>query len=104
MTPAGGVPSARFFVPQNFSVFGAYAGFGQFFRDNYARGLKPFADIGITHNNVTGKGYSGLFGAGGSVLGHDHAAVYLQVARGGTGTSDSIRELGLRYYYFFDRF
>ena len=104
LTPTGTVPAAGFFVPQDFSVFGAYVGFGQFYRDNYARGLKPFADIGITHNNVTGKGYSGLFGAGGSVLGHDHAAVYLQVARGGTGTSDSIRELGLRYYYFFDRY
>ena len=104
LTPGGNVPAASFFLPQNFSVYGAYAGFGQFFRENYTRGLKPFADIGITHNNVTGKGYSGLIGAGGSVLGHDHASLYWQVARGGTGTSDAIREVGVRYYYFFDRY
>lgn len=104
LTPDGAVPTAAFFLPPSFNVYGVYTGFGTFYRTNYTRAIRPFVDVGVTHNTVTGNGYSALLGVSGSVIGTDRLTLYASTGRGGTGTNELSRELGLRYMYLFDKF
>jgi tetratricopeptide (TPR) repeat protein len=104
LVPDGTVPTASFFLPPSFSVYGIYTGFGTFYQTNYTRGVRPFADLGVNHNTVTGAGYSALVGLSGSIAGADRLTVYASSARGGNGTGLTSREVGMRYMYLFDRF
>ncbi|MGZ5166768.1 MAG: tetratricopeptide repeat protein [Burkholderiales bacterium] len=104
LVPGGTIPTAAFFLPPSFSVYGIYTGFGTFYQTTYTRGVRPFADIGVNHNTVTGAGYSALLGLSGSVLGADRLTVYASSARGGNGTGLTSREVGVRYMYMFDPF
>jgi hypothetical protein len=104
LVPGGGIPTAAFFLPPNFAVYGLYTGFGTFYRTNYTRGIRPFVDVGISHNTVTGQGYGAILGASGSLIGGDRLTVYASTGRGGNGTNELSREVGLRYMYMFDRF
>ncbi|MGZ8154428.1 MAG: tetratricopeptide repeat protein [Burkholderiales bacterium] len=102
LNPAGTIPGAGFFLPGSFSTYGIYTGFGTYYRDNYTRALRPFVDVGVSHNTVTGAGYAGLIGVSGSVFGADRLTLYASAGRGGNGTDEHTRELGMRYMYLFD--
>jgi Tfp pilus assembly protein PilF len=104
LVPGGAVPTADFFLPPSFSVVGLYTGFGMNFRDTYTRAIRPFVDLGVSHNSVTGQGYGAILGASGSVIGADRLTLYASTGRGGNGTNELSREVGLRYMYMFDRF
>ena len=104
LNPAGTVPTASFFLPGSFSVYGLYTGFGTYYQTHYTRALRPFVDVGINRNTVTGTGYSALLGVSGSVIGADRLTLYASTGRGGTGTNESARTVGLRYMYLFDNF
>jgi tetratricopeptide (TPR) repeat protein len=104
LVPGGGIPTAAFFLPPSFNVYGIYTGFGTFYRTNYTRAIRPFFDIGVSHNSVTGQGYGAILGASGSVIGGDRLTVYASTGRGGNGVNEVSREVGLRYQYMFDRF
>ena len=67
-----------------------------------SRALRPFVDVGRTANSLAGSGYNWLLGAGGSVIGPDYASLYWLRSKGGGGANVSVRELGLRYQYYFD--
>ena len=104
LVPSGAIPTAEFFLPPDFTVYGIYTGFGTFYQTNYTRALRPFADVGLTHNSVTGAGYSALVGVSGSVIGADRLTLYASSSRGGNGTGLTSHEVGIRYMYMFDRF
>ena len=104
LAPSGLVPPAAFFMPQSFRLWGLNLGFGTRYREEHSRGVRPFMDIGRTANSVSGNGYNWLLGAGGSVIGPDHLSAYWMSSRGGGGTNVSVREFGLRYQYYFDRY
>lgn len=104
LNPDGTVPTSEFFLPPSFAVYGVHTGFGTFYQTNYTRALRPFVDVGVTHNTVTGNGYSALLGMSGSVIGADRLTLYFSTGKGGTGTNQLSREVGLRYMYLFDRF
>jgi Tfp pilus assembly protein PilF len=104
LVPGGGIPTADFFLPPSFNVYGIYTGFGTFYRDNYTRAIRPFLDVGISHNSVTGQGYGAILGASGSLIGADRLTLYASTGRGGNGTNELSREVGVRYQYMFDRF
>ena len=104
LNPDGTVPTAAFFLPGSFSVYGIYTGFGTFYQTNYTRAVRPFVDLGINRNTVTGTGYSALAGMSGSVFGSDRLTAYISTGRGGTGQNELSREIGLRYMYLFDHF
>jgi hypothetical protein len=104
LNPDGTIPTAAFFLPDNFTVYGIYTGFGTFYQTNYTRGIRPFVDVGVSHNTVTGQGYGAILGASGSVFGADRLTAYGSIGRGGNGTNELSREIGLRYMYMFDRF
>lgn len=104
LNPGGAIPAASFFLPQNFAVYGVYTGFGTGYRETYTRAIRPFLDVGVTHNTVTGQGYGAILGASGSLIGPDRLTVYASTGRGGNGTNELSREVGLKYLYMFDRF
>jgi hypothetical protein len=104
LNPGGAIPTAAFFLPPSFNVYGLYTGFGTFYRTNYTRAIRPFVDFGISHNTVTGQGYGAILGASGSLIGQDRLTLYASTGRGGNGTNELSREIGLRYQYMFDRF
>lgn len=104
LNPAGTIPGASFFLPGSFSVYGIYTGFGTYYRTNYTRALRPFLDIGVNRNTVTGSGYAAMAGISGSLIGLDKLTLYASTGRGGTGTNETSREVGLRYMYLFDNF
>lgn len=104
LTNTGTVPAASFFLPGSFSVYGLYTGFGTYYQTNYTRALRPFVDVGVNRNTVTGTGYSAMLGVSGSVIGADKLTLYASTGRGGTGTNESSRAVGLRYMYLFDNF
>lgn len=104
LNPAGTVPRGSFFLPGSFAVYGLYTGFGTYYQNNYTRALRPFVDIGVNRNTVTGTGYGALVGVSGSVIGADRMTLYASYGRGGTGTNESSRAVGLRYMYLFDNF
>ena len=104
LNPAGGVPGAAFFIPQNSRIIGAGVGFGESIRDSYSRALRPYGSFSRTSSSLAGSGYNALFGAGGSVFGTDQLSLYWNRARGGGSSGASILEYGLRYEYLFDRY
>jgi len=104
LIPDGSIPPGSFFVPGSARVYALSAGFGDHYRENYSRAIRPFADFGRSSNSVTGSGYNWTVGAGGSVAGHDYFSVFWTRGKGGPGAGDATREFGLRYQYFFDRF
>ena len=104
LNPAAVIPAGSFFLPQSSKTWGISTGFGLDLRERYGRGIRPFADIGRSVNSITGSGYNWLVGAGGSLVGQDYLSFYAQRSKGGAGTNLAIREIGLRYQYFFDRF
>jgi hypothetical protein len=104
LTPGGTVPPGSFFVPVSARTYALNAGFGDYYRENYGRAVRPFANLGRSSNDVTGNGYNWLVGAGGSIGEHDYFSLYWTRGKGGPGAGDATRELGVRYQYFFDRF
>ena len=72
-----------FFLPPNYSIYGLYTGFGTFYQTNYTRALRPFVDLGVTHNTVTGQGYSALAGVSGNVFGADRLTLFASTGKGG---------------------
>jgi Flp pilus assembly protein TadD len=103
-TQDGSIPPGSLFLPQSFKLQGLNLGLGTAVRDGYTRALRPYADFGRSHNSLSGNGYNWLAGAAGSVLGPDNLALYLTRSRGGGGTNISVKEFGLRYQLFFDRY
>jgi hypothetical protein len=100
----GSIPAGSFFLPQGFKLQGLNLGLGSSARDAYTRALRPYADFGRSYNTLSGNGYNWLLGAAGSLLGPDNLSIYLTRSRGGSGVNIAVREFGLRYQYFFDRF
>ncbi|MBS0336153.1 MAG: tetratricopeptide repeat protein [Proteobacteria bacterium] len=103
LNPAGGIPGAAFFIPQNSRIVGAGVGFGESARDTYSRALRPYGSFARTMSSLAGSGYNALIGAGGSLFGADRLSLYWNRARGGGTSGASILEYGLRYEYLFDR-
>ena len=105
LNPAGTIPGASFFLPPSFATYGLYTGFGTFYRTNYTRALRPFLDVGLVHNTVTGNGYSALAGVSGSVAVADRLTLYFSTGRGGTGVNGLARgRSACATCYLFDHF
>ncbi|MCX7891103.1 MAG: tetratricopeptide repeat protein [Burkholderiales bacterium] len=113
LTPDGTVPAAAFFIPEDNTYASLNVGFGDEYRPQlfvwdrrrvdlpYSRGVRPFATLGVSWSSVLGAGWNALLGAGGSVLGSDYLAAYALHSDGGAGALTTVREVGLRYQYFF---
>ncbi|MEW9900735.1 tetratricopeptide repeat protein [Chitinivorax sp. PXF-14] len=85
-------------LPDDSSAVGLNIGFGQAYLNDYTRGWRPIADIGLNHSPQAGRGYNWLLGMAGSVLGHDHLAVFARNSHGGSGPTADSGALGLHYW------
>lgn len=101
LVPAGTAADAAFFMPDDYNLYGAYAAWGETYRDRYGHAIRPFGQVGLTHNTLSGTGYNLVLGAGGSLLGRDHLALVFSQVRGGNGVNERVREIGVQYRYFF---
>jgi hypothetical protein len=92
--------SAADFMPNTFSQFGAFIGFGNDLADRYTHAWRPYLDIGMVHDTSQGWGLETDVGIAGSVFGGDHAAVYFQRERiAAAGTSLTL--IGVRYRWLY---
>lgn len=92
--------SAGDFMPNTFSQFGAFVGFGNDLADRYTHAWRPYVDVGMVHDTNQGWGVAADLGIAGSVFGGDHAAVYFQherVAAAGT----ALTLFGVRYRWLY---
>jgi Tfp pilus assembly protein PilF len=101
LSPAGTTPAGDFFLPPSFAFYAAAIGFGQELREHYSRGVRPFADVGVSYNTVIGTGYSALAGVGGSVLGADHLSAGIARSKGGLSSNTLYQEIFVRYQLLF---
>ncbi len=90
-------PIAAAVMPQSFTLHGLSVGFGDALREDYSRAVRPFADAGLSHNSLVGRGYNFRIGAAGSVLGGDHLSIYMNVSKGARASGDIVREIGVAY-------
>lgn len=87
-------------VPQSYSAYGVNFGFGANLRRDYTRAWRPYLDLGLGNNSVTGLSWNGLAGIAGSVFGQDHLTAYVGGAQGGQASAGRTLEAGLYYTYF----
>ncbi|TDY26040.1 tetratricopeptide repeat protein [Paraburkholderia sp. BL6665CI2N2] len=101
LIPASAGPvDASTFVPQTYSQYGAFFGFGNDLIDQYTRAWRPFLDVGVLHDSFQGWGPSISLGLAGTVFGGDHAALFFshqRVSRLGT----PVTQIGARYSWFY---
>jgi polysaccharide biosynthesis protein PelB len=97
---SAGPVSASTFIPQTYSQYGAFFGFGNDLIDQYTRAWRPFLDVGVLHDSLQGWGPSVSLGLAGTVFGGDHAALFFshqRVSRLGT----PVTQIGARYSWFY---
>ncbi|NPT41377.1 tetratricopeptide repeat protein [Paraburkholderia sp. 1N] len=101
LIPASAGPvTASSFVPQTYSQYGLFFGFGNDLLDQYTRAWRPFLDLGILHDSFQGWGPEISLGLAGTVFGGDHAALFFshqRVSRLGT----PVTQVGARYSWFY---
>ena len=89
------------FVPSSFTQWGAGIGWGLGLQDRYTRAPRPFFDLALFRNSLTGSGNSIRLGLAGSLAGQDHATVYFNRSTGTPGAPQGYREFGLSYQWFY---
>jgi hypothetical protein len=97
---AAGPVDASTFIPQTYSQYGLFFGFGNDLMDQYTRAWRPFLDVGVLHDSFQGWGPSISLGLAGTVFGGDHAALFFshqRVSRLGT----PVTQIGARYSWFY---
>lgn len=100
LLPANPGPlGAANFVPNGFTQFGAFVGFGNDLADRYTHAWRPYLDIGMVHDTNQGWGLEANLGIAGTVFGGDHAALYFQHERVAASGS-SVTVIGARYRWF----
>lgn len=95
-----GPVTAASFMPQTYTQYGMFFGFGSELVEQYTRAWRPFLDVGVVHDSNQGWGPGVNLGLAGTVFGGDHAALYFshqRVSRIGT----PVTEIGARYSWFY---
>jgi hypothetical protein len=88
------------FMPNSFTQFGAFVGFGNDLADRYTHAWRPYLDIGMVHDTNQGWGLETDVGIAGTVFGGDHAALYFQHERI-AASGGSVTVIGARYRWFY---
>ncbi|TCK95934.1 tetratricopeptide repeat protein [Paraburkholderia sp. BL9I2N2] len=97
---AAGPVTASTFIPQTYSQYGFFFGFGNDLIDQYTRAWRPFLDVGLQHDSNQGWGPAISLGLAGTIFGGDHAAIYFSHQRvSHLGTP--VTQIGARYSWFY---
>jgi polysaccharide biosynthesis protein PelB len=101
LIPADESPvSAATFMPNSYTQFGAYVGFGNDLAQRYTHAWRPYLDLGIVHDTVQGWGLNADIGIAGSVFGGDHAAIYFEHEHLAQ-TGSQLTMIGARYRWLY---
>ncbi|WP_395063535.1 tetratricopeptide repeat protein [Paraburkholderia silvatlantica] len=101
LVPADAGPvSAATFMPNSYTQFGAYVGFGNDLAQRYTHAWRPYLDVGLVHDTVQGWGVNAAVGIAGSVFGGDHAAIYFEHAHVAQNGSQ-LTMIGARYRWLY---
>ena len=103
---SGSTDAASYFIPQDSRTVGACVSMGDnlggmSLQTDYSRAWRPYTDLCLRNNNVTGDGYSALLGLAGSVFGTDHLSLQWQGSDNATPGTSSIRTFSVRYRHYF---
>lgn len=101
LVPLNANPAGYPYLPQSSSSFGISLGLGTKIEQRYTRAWRPFAELGLNNNSLTGLGSDVRFGAAGSVLGDDVLRFHYQALSNRPLAQQSSRELGFQYQWFF---
>ena len=91
----------NFYLPKDFTRYGASFGFGQGYRENYTHAWRPFAEVAIFNNTRFGYGGAVNGGIAGSVFRRDHLALYYTRSIGLDAADQSDYIFGLTYRIYF---
>jgi polysaccharide biosynthesis protein PelB len=101
LIPAANQPAvAGDFLPDTYTQYGVYFGFGNDLLEQYTHRWRPFLDVGIVHDSIQGWGPDVNVGVAGTVFGGDHLALFFEhqsVSRLGT----PVTILGARYSWYY---
>ncbi|MDQ7977802.1 tetratricopeptide repeat protein [Paraburkholderia sp. SARCC-3016] len=101
LIPAADQPAvASDFLPDTYTQYGLYFGFGNDLLEQYTHRWRPFLDVGILHDSNQGWGPDFNVGLAGTVFGGDHMALFIQhqrVSRLGT----PVTLMGARYSWYY---
>jgi hypothetical protein len=75
--------------------------FGETVSNTYSRALRPFGEVALRANSVTGGGYNVRFGATTAVFGTDRFSAFLNLISPTPGVPGTTREFGLLYQFLF---
>ncbi len=103
---SGSVDPKSYFIPDSSSTWGLCFGMGenlagQSLQTVYTRAWRPYFDLCLRDNSVTGNGYTSVVGIAGSWTGEDHVSLELQNTDGLTAVEGPTRTLALRYRHYF---
>lgn len=101
----GVVDAVAYFIPESSISWGACWGMGenvggQNLQTTYSRAWRPFFDLCLNHNTLSGSGLNGTLGVAGSVTGEDHLLMQLQSSDKQPGSA-ATNALALRYRRYF---
>lgn len=89
------------FMPVSSTTVGMSLGLGTSAEQGYVRGWRPFAEIGLNQNSITGLGYNLRGGWAGSILGNDVLRLHLQSVSSSPQAKQGAQELGVNYQWFY---
>jgi hypothetical protein len=100
------IDPVHYFVPQSNTSWGGCWGMGenlagQNLQTTYTRAWRPFFDLCVNHNTLSGSGMSGSLGIAGSVSGEDHVFIELRSSDGSQPGNLSTNALAVRYRRYF---
>jgi hypothetical protein len=101
LLPAGADPDATRLLPEGSTTWGVTLGAGVSAENGYHRGWRPYGEVGLTHNSLTGSGRQLRAGVAGSVLGGDVLRLRWQRVSGNPSAEQGSRELGLDYHLYY---
>lgn len=101
LLPAGADPAITRLLPEGSQTWGLLLGAGTSAENGYHRAWRPYGEIGLTHNSVTGAGRQLRAGVAGSVLGGDVLRMRWQRVSGNPSAEQGSRELGLDYHLYY---
>jgi hypothetical protein len=88
-------------LPDGSTTWGLALAAGGSAETGYHRGWRPYGEVGLTYNSLTGSGRQLRAGVAGSVLGGDLLRMRWQRASGNPAAEQGSRELGLDYHLYY---
>ena len=89
------------FMPASSMTTGLSLGLGGSAAQGYVRGFRPFTEIGLSQNSISGLGYKLRAGVAGSILGSDVFRLHLQSVSSSPQAKQGSQELGVNYQWFY---